>query len=138
MLARAVRQAAFLLCLALFPALVSGAIQLRWHHEEPLAPGEVLPATAEKWGAEALFVDARSQKRFDAGHIQGAVLLNDEEWETLLPKFLDAWDPDKKTVVYCDGGGCDAAQSVAERMRRELQLQNVYVLKGGWPAWQNR
>jgi rhodanese-related sulfurtransferase len=159
MFARAFRQAAILFCLALPPALVSGAIQLRWQHprsapasenagapasgalewkrEDPLAPDEVRTATARSWGKDVIYVDARSKERFDAGHIDGAVLLNHESWEALVPKFLDAWDPDKKVVVYCDGEGCDAARSVAERMRRDLQVPNIYVLKGGWPEWQS-
>jgi len=132
------RQALALLAIALAPAIVSGAIQLKWHHEEPLAKDEVLPATAASWGKDAIFVDARPRKRFEAGHKDGALLLNNEEWDALSSKFLDAWDPDKKTVVYCDGGTCDASREVAERLRREFQIQNVYVLKGGWPAWQAR
>jgi len=138
MLRAALRQALILLSIALLPAMVSGAIQLKWHHEEPLAPDEVRAATAAGWGNDAIFVDARPKARFDAGHIEGAILLNNEDWETLSPKFLDVWDPDKKTVVYCDGGSCDASREVAERLRREFQIKNVYVLKGGWPAWQSR
>ncbi len=83
-------------------------------------------------------MDARTGQRYAQGHIAGALLLNNESWDDLVPKFLDAWDPDKKVVVYCDGGGCDAAEEIAGRMRRELQLHDVYVLKGGWPAWQSR
>ena len=138
MLGLALRQAAALIGIALLPALISGAIQLKWHHQEPLAPDEVRPATAAAWGSDAIFVDARSKERFDSGHIQGAILLNNENWDSLSSKFLDAWDPDKKTVVYCDGGSCDASREVAERLKREFQIKNVYVLKGGWPAWQAR
>ncbi len=131
-----IRQALLLLGIALLPALVSGAIQLRWHHEEPLAPDEVRPATARSWGKEALFVDARPKQRFDAGHIKGAILLNNEDWDSLSTKFIDAWDPDQKIVVYCDGGSCEASREVAERLKREFQIKNIYILKGGWPAWQ--
>jgi rhodanese-related sulfurtransferase len=135
---RAVRQALLLAALGLAPALVCGGLQLQWKHEEPLAEGEVSVATARAWGAQALFVDARKRDRFDAGHIPQALLLNDEEWDALLPKFLDAWDPDGKIVVYCDGGGCEASKEIATRLREQLQLKNVYVLKGGWPAWEHR
>jgi rhodanese-related sulfurtransferase len=133
---RAFLQALALAGLALFPAFVSGLLQLK--HEEPLAPGEIHPAGARKLGDKALFVDARPSQRYEAGHIPGAVLLNEEQWPSLFPVFLDAWDPDKTVVVYCDGGGCEASHEVAERLRRELRVETIFVLKGGWPAWQRR
>ncbi len=134
MIRRAFFQSLVLAALALVPALVSGVIQLK--REEPLAAGEIRAATARMWGEQVLFVDARNAKRFDEAHIPGAVLLNTEQWGALFPAFLDAWDPDKTVVVYCDGGGCEASHDVAERLRQELQVQTVFVLKGGFPAWQ--
>lgn len=136
MIRRALLQALLLLAIAAAPALVSGLLQLK--KEEPLGPGEVRAATARQWGAAVLFVDARPKARFDAGHIPGAVLLNEENWDDLFPAFSDAWDPDKTVVVYCDGGACDASQHVAARLREALQANNIFVLKGGWPEWQRK
>lgn len=134
-LGRAVRQVAALLALALLPAIVSGAIQLRWNAAEPLAPGEVRAATVREWGDKVQWVDARPRDKFEAGHIAGALLLNEDEWSTLVPLFLDAWDPDRPLVVYCDGGSCEASHAVAQRLRDELKLGDVHVLKGGLTAW---
>ena len=67
--------------------------------------------------------------------MEGAILLNEEHWEELIPAFLDAWDPEKTIVVYCDGGKCDASRAIATRLRDELKLESVYVLQGGWTAW---
>jgi rhodanese-related sulfurtransferase len=158
-LARAYRQAAILFFLALLPAVVSGTVQLKWQpappkapgeppansgsgsidwkKDEPLAPDEVRVSTARSWGKDVIYVDARLRPRYEAGHIDGAILLNHEEWDAQINKFLDAWDPDRKVVVYCDGETCDAARSIADRMKRDLQVQNIYVLKGGWPEWQS-
>jgi rhodanese-related sulfurtransferase len=135
MIARVFRQLAILLGLALIPAIVSAAVQLRWNHEEPLAAGEVRIATTRDWGDKVIWVDARSRAKFEQRHIPGAVLLNEDEWDKLVSPFLDAWDPDKEVVVYCDGGGCEASTAVADRMRDELKIGNVHVLKGGWDAW---
>jgi rhodanese-related sulfurtransferase len=136
MIAHTLRQLALVLVLALLPALVSGALQLKWKTEEPLAPGEVRLATVRSWGEENVqWIDARSRAKYERTHIPGALLLNEDEWEKLVGPFLDAWDPDKMLVVYCDGGTCDASKSVAERIRNELKLGNVYVLKGGWEEW---
>lgn len=138
MIARAARQLALVLALALAPALVSGAWQLAWRQEEPLAPGEVRLATAREWGERVQWVDARSRAKYERTRIPGALLLNEDEWDKLVGPFLDAWDADKTLVVYCDGGHCEASQRVAERIRHDLQIPGVYVLKGGWAAWEGK
>lgn len=135
MIARTFREAAALLAFALLPALVSGAVQLQWRGTEPLAKDEVTLATVEVWNKPVQWVDARPRAKFDAGHAPGAVLLNEDEWNALVPAFLDAWEPGKPIVVYCDGGACDASHAVAKRLREELQLEDVWILKGGWDAW---
>ena len=138
MIARTLRQLALVLALALVPALVSGAWQLQWRKQEPLAPGEVQLATARMWGDQVQWVDARSRAKYERTHIPGALLLNEDEWDKLVGPFLDAWDADKTLIVYCDGGSCEASQAVAERIRTELKIGGVYVLKGGWAAWEGK
>ena len=138
MIARTARQLVLVLALALVPALVSGAFQLVWKKEEPLARGEVRLATARAWGDQVQWVDARSRAKYERTHIPGALLLNEDEWDKLVGPFLDAWDADKTLVVYCDGGSCEASQTVAERIRNELKIEGVHVLKGGWAAWEGK
>ena len=130
------RQAALLLALALLPAIVSGVVQLRWSAAEPLAPGEVKSATVREWGPKVQWVDARPRDKFAAEHIEGALLLNEDEWDKLVGPFLDAWDADKTLVVYCDGGSCEASHQVAARLRKDLMIGGVLVLKGGFAEWQ--
>lgn len=136
MIARALRQAGILFALALAPALVSGALQLKLRDAPP--QDEVTRATAEAWGGQVIWVDARAGAKFAAGHIPGALLLNEDEWDKLVPAFLDAWEPGRQVIVYCDGGSCDASHAVAQRLRDELKLENVHVLKGGWQEWSRR
>ena len=137
MIALAFRQFLILALLAVVPALVSGAIQLKWQKNEPLAPGEIRAETVRLWKDQVVWVDARPRARYDAGHIDGAVLLNEDEWDALVPEFLNVWDPEKAVVVYCDGGGCEASHDVANRLRRDFAIETVYVLKGGYPAWRS-
>ena len=137
MIARAFRQLLALLGIALVPALVSGAIQLKWQpRPAPLQDGEVRAETVRAWGAKVLFVDARPDATRDA--IPGAVRLNAEEWERLVPRFLDAWDPDAHVVVVGEALHPDDALAVALRLREELKLGNVSVLQGGREAWPGR
>src|SRR4051794_10750419 len=112
MMRRTLVQMLILAAIAAGPALISGLVQVK-KKEEPLAQDEVRPATARTWGDKVLYVDARPRQRYDAGHIRGAILLNEEQWDSLFPLFSDAFDPDKTIVVYCDGGGCEASHEVA-------------------------
>ena len=67
--------------------------------------------------------------------VPGAVSLNEDRWNELLPQFLATWSPDKKVVVYCSTQNCNASREVAKRLRDEAQLKNVFVLQGGWEEW---
>ena len=150
MIARILKETATLVLCALVPATVSGVLQLQWKpsdlttpkvewkKEEPLQEGEIRLATVQMWGDKVLWVDARTQQKFDESHIPGAVLLNEDDWDTQVPLFLNEWEPENAVVVYCDSATCDASHSVRKRLTEELQIPNVYVLKGGWSAWQNR
>jgi rhodanese-related sulfurtransferase len=130
-----------LLAVAVFPALLTLWLHpkrpaLSWH---PPATESVELSEIRQWSNAVLWVDARKADDFRNQHIPGAVRLNEAEWEGLLPGFMEAWRPGLRVVVYCDTQACDASQTVALRLRRELNLPDVFVLKGGWIAWkQNR
>lgn len=137
MIAQAFRQLTALLLLALAPALVSGVIQLK-RTEPASVQDEVAASEVRALGDKVLWVDARPRAKFEAEHLPGAVSLNEDEWDRLVPTFLDAWEPEKTVVVYCDGGSCDASHAVARRLREDLKLENVRVLKGGMKAWSEK
>ena len=92
--------------------------------------------TALGWGDKVLWLDARTKAEYGKGHIPGAMLLNEDDWDGLLPRVLAAWNKDRIIVVYCSRG-CNAGREVAGRLREDAQLPQVYVLKGGWEAWQS-
>jgi len=131
------RQSVALVALALLPAAVQ-ALYLRdkipW--QSRVAESDLVSVeTARGWGANALWVDARPADEFERDHIPGAVLLNEDRWNELLPQFLVLWSPEKKMVVYCSNQNCNRAVEVAERLRKEAQLKNIFVLKDGWEGW---
>jgi len=97
-------------------------------------PGEVHVREAKQWKDSALWVDARSDSKFQRRHLPGAIHLGAENWEESIPAFLDAWGPDKTVVVYGDNEG-DAASSVAHRLREELKIDKVWILHGGIDEW---
>ena len=132
-----VRQALILVALAFLPG-IGQAIYFRdkvsWQSPIP-ASETVTVAQARAWGQNAIWVDARPDVEFEREHVTGAVLLNEDRWNELLPQFLAAWSPEKRVVVYCSSQSCNASREVARRLRDEAQLKNVFVLKGGWEEW---
>ena len=129
---------ALILCLLAFLPAIGQAIFLRervsWQSPVP-ASEQVTVDLARSWGDNAIWVDARPQEDFDRDHVPGAILLNEDRFNELLPQFLAAWSPDKKVVVYCSTQSCNLAIEVARRLRNEAQLKNIFVLQGGWEEW---
>lgn len=102
---------------------------------DAVAPGEVTVNGARTWGETALWVDARGREAWEASRIGDAVWLNEGAFDEGIEDFLLRWTPGVPVVVYCDSEACDASAAVAERLRSELGIENVWVLKGGWDAW---
>jgi len=129
-----------LVALAFAPA-IGQAIYFRdkvsW--QSPIPPSEsVTVAQAQAWGANAIWADARPDEEFARDHVPGAISLNEDRWNELLPQFLATWSPEKKVVVYCSSQGCNASREVARKLRNEAQLKDVFVLQGGWEEWLKR
>jgi len=131
------RQAITLAVLALLPAAGEAIYfqdKISWG--SPIPPSELVNADqARAWGQNAIWVDARPDEEFAQDHVPGALSLNEDRWNELLPQFLAAWSPGKKVVVYCSSLSCNASREVARRLRKEAQLPDVFVLEGGWEAW---
>ena len=132
-----VSQILLLLGLAFLPAIGQAFYyrNLASWHEPPVDAALVSVEQAKGWGGAVLWADARPEEEFARGHIPGAMLLNEDEWDAQLRTFLTAWAPERKIVVYCSAVSCNASHAVAERLRNEVGLKNVYVLEGGWEAW---
>ena len=137
MKSRAFREAVVLIALAALPAVGEGFYfrdKISW--ESPIPASELVTVDqAKAWGDNALWIDARPGNEFVADHVPGALSLNEDHWNELFPAFRERWSPEKKIVVYCSAESCNLAKDVAKRLRDEAQLQNVFVLKGGWEAW---
>jgi rhodanese-related sulfurtransferase len=132
-----VRQTLILAALALAPGLAQAIYfgdKVSWR--SPVPASEMVTVTqARAWGENTIWVDARPDNEFARDHVPGALPLNEDRWSELLPQFLAAWSPEKKVVVYCGSEGCNASREVAQRLRKEAQLPNVFVLEGGWEEW---
>lgn len=105
--------------------------------DEKLNDDEVsLPEIEKRWHGDVLWIDARMREAYDKEHIPGALLINEQELDALLLDSLDKLQDNKKPiVVYCDGLACHASHKMRKYLSENLAIMNVWVLKGGWPAW---
>ena len=132
-----IRQILILAALALIPGLGEAVYfrqKISW--QSSILPSELVTVDqARTWGGNVIWVDARPDEEFAHDHVPGALPLNEDRWNELLPQFLAMWSPEKKVVVYCSSLSCNASREVARRLRKEAQLSDVFVLEGGWEAW---
>ena len=132
-----VRQVLILAALALAPGVgeaVHFQHKISWRSAVPPSESATVDQ-ARAWGENVIWVDARPDEEFARDHVPGAVSLNEDRWNELLPQFLAVWSPGKKIVVYCSSLSCNASREIAARLRKEAQIPEVFVLEGGWEAW---
>ena len=129
----AARQAAILLIIALIASVGSAFYYPRIKTWRVLSEVEnsVPLSDVQHWGKQVLWIDARLETEYAAGHIPGALLLNLDQWNELLPSLLQVWERDKMVVVYCSSISCQESREVAAKVRDEVGLQSVFVLRGG-------
>jgi len=129
-----IRQVLILAALALIPGLGEAVYfrqRISWQSSIP--PSELVTVDqARTWAENVIWVDARPDEEFARDHVPGALSLNEDRWNELLPQFLAVWSPGKKVVVYCSSLSCNASREVARRLRKEAQVPDVFGPEGGW------
>lgn len=106
---------------------------------DPVDPNAITMAEALQWGDDVLWVDARTREEYEQGHIPGAILLNEYEWDALLGELLlEHYQQEARIIVYCGGGTCEASRDVAERLSEILPGNEIRHLLGGYPAWKEQ
>jgi rhodanese-related sulfurtransferase len=83
----------------------------------------------------AIFIDARHEFDYQAGHIRGAVNVALNKYETLHTR-LNRISKDKLLIVYCDGAECNSSIELTVKLM-ESGFTNVKVFFGGWQEWKS-
>lgn len=101
-----------------------------------LRPGDEEISIAEakrRWDKGYLFLDARPAAFYPLGHVAGALVLPEDDFDhafaRLEPRLRGALD----IVVYCSGYGCDASHIVAHKLK-EHGIEAA-IMPEGWPEW---
>lgn len=83
-----------------------------------------------------VFVDARDDAHYTAGHIPGAHQFNHYRPEQYLPTVLPACLQALQIVVYCTGGQCEDSEFAAIMLRDAgIPKDNLFVYPGGINEW---
>jgi rhodanese-related sulfurtransferase len=83
-----------------------------------------------------IFVDARKDEHFLAGHIPGAYQLDHYYPEKYLAQVLPACQVAQKIVVYCKGGTCEDSEQTAIFLRDAgIPKERLFVYAGGFDDW---
>lgn len=86
-----------------------------------------------------VFIDARDDEHYQAGHIPGAYQLDYYHPDKYLPTVLPLCQMATNVVVYCTGGDCEDSEMTA-LMLRDLGVSNgkLSVYSGGMTEWDDR
>ncbi|MFW5990468.1 MAG: rhodanese-like domain-containing protein [Campylobacterales bacterium] len=85
---------------------------------------------------EALILDARPQKRYDASHIPGAIMFPDTQVDENM-KELKGIAKNKEIITYCQGPKCEKSVQLAIDLE-DKGYTNVKVYRGGIPDWEKK
>jgi len=111
-------------------SIFSGQAPAPWVEAE-LEAGEIRQVDARV--LNPIWIDARSETDFDSAHVDGALLLNESNWDSGIFDLMGAWlGAPRPIVIYCASESCDTSKRIAERLRAELPDAEVYSLHGGW------
>ena len=86
-----------------------------------------------------LFIDARPEDQYLAGHIPGAYFFDrfhpENHLPTLAPLCLNA----EQIVFYCTGGDCEESEFAAKEVRDGMSLpkEKIFVYAGGMAEWRS-
>ena len=84
-----------------------------------------------------IFIDARNDEHYRAGHIPGAYHFDRFQPENYLTNVLQVCLIAQQIVFYCNGGDCDDSEHAAIILRDSLGIpkEKVFVYGGGMNEW---
>ncbi len=84
-----------------------------------------------------VFIDARDEEHYRAGHIPGAYHFDRFHPENYLTNVVQVCLTAQEIVFYCNGGDCDDSEHAAIMLRDSLALpkEKVFVYGGGIAEW---
>ncbi|MGH7243527.1 MAG: rhodanese-like domain-containing protein [Phycisphaerales bacterium] len=92
-------------------------------------------AAKKLFDSGVVFLDARIDEEFNAGHVPQAFHLNSSLFNTLgASETMKALDPAQPIVIYCGGGDCDASKNLAILLQG-AGYTKLHIIEQGFPEW---
>ncbi len=84
-----------------------------------------------------IFIDARDDTHYAAGHIPGAYLFDRFYPDKYLANVVQVCLTAQEIVFYCNGGDCDDSEHAAIMLRDSMGLpkERVFIYGGGMAEW---
>jgi rhodanese-related sulfurtransferase len=83
-----------------------------------------------------IFLDARNDEHYQAGHIPGAYQLDHFRVQDYIATALPVCQVAEQIMVYCNGGDCDDSENTAIFLRDAgIDKNKLYVYAGGIAEW---
>lgn len=91
---------------------------------------------AQKFPGLIVFVDARDDMSYQAGHIPGAIQCDHYRIDAYIDDVLARAMGAEMVIVYCNGGDCEDSLFVANDLYQfGVPLDVIHVYEGGWEEW---
>lgn len=98
-------------------------------------PIELTAALEKLQKGNAIFMDARSEYDYNAGHIQTARSYPEKDLDIWMPDFFNNTPPESLLITYCSDPRCHLAERLAVKLYA-LGYPHVRYLPAGFSAWQ--
>jgi len=84
-----------------------------------------------------IFIDARDEDHYRAGHIPGAYLFDRFHPEIYLTNVLSVCLTAEQIIFYCNGGECEDSEHAAIMLRDSISIpkEKLFVYEGGITEW---
>ncbi len=82
----------------------------------------------------AVFIDARPEEAFRAGHIAGARNLPWQDFENRFSEAMSDLPPDSILITYCDGESCSLSKDLSLALLGK-GYPFARILVNGWTVW---
>ena len=84
---------------------------------------------------QIVFIDARDDSHYQAGHIPGAYQFDHFRAERFLGTVVPAVQAAELVVVYCKGGECEDSEHAALTLSNFVPKEKLLIYAGGITEW---
>jgi len=86
---------------------------------------------------KAVFIDARLERDFKAGHLESAISVPINSSDGARRKSTASITKDARVVVYCQSVQCQYAEYIAIKLISD-GFSNISIYRGGWREWSEK